>query len=341
MTGDNMRTRVNLGADSYDIVIERGAINKFRELTGIASRVLVVTDSGVPEQYSKCIASQFDDALIYTIPQGEESKSLDMFREILSFMLENNFTRKDCVVACGGGVPGDLAGFVSACYMRGLKFYNVPTTVLSQVDSSIGGKTAVDLDNIKNIVGAFHQPKMVVIDPEVLQTLPARQVSNGLAEAVKMSLTSDAELFKMFEETDVLENIDEILFKSIEIKRKVVEQDEKEAGLRMILNFGHTIGHGIESEEELNGLYHGECVALGMLPMCSEEVRARLIKVLEKLNLKTEISIDVDSVVCAVTHDKKARKDYINTVFVPEAGSFEMKKMTAEDIRELTKIIVK
>lgn len=336
-----MRTKVNLGADGYDIVIERGALNKFRELTGIASRVLVVTDSGVPQEYSKCIASQFEDALIYTVPQGEESKNLTKFGEILSFMLKNNFTRKDCVVACGGGVAGDLAGFVSACYMRGIDFYNCPTTVLSQVDSSIGGKTAVDLDGIKNTVGAFHQPKMVVIDPDVLRTLPERQVSNGLAEAVKMSLTFDSELFEMFEKTDVLENIDEIIFRSIEIKRKVVEQDEKEKGLRMILNFGHTIGHGIESEEELNGLYHGECVALGMIPMCSQSVRERLVTVLKKLSLPTEISIDTDKVISAVVHDKKMRKDYINAVYVENAGSFELKKMTADEIKKLMHIIIK
>lgn len=336
-----MKTHVELGADSYDIIIERGAIKKFKELTGINSKVLVVTDSGVPQEYSKCIASQFDDALVYTIPQGEESKNLTQFGEILSFMLRNNFTRSDCVVACGGGVPGDLAGFVSACYMRGLKFYNVPTTVLSQVDSSIGGKTAVDLDGIKNTVGAFHQPKMVVIDPDVLNTLPDRQISNGLAEAVKMSLTSDEELFEMFEKVDILENIEEILFKSVEIKRKVVEQDEKEQGLRMILNFGHTIGHGIESEEELNHLYHGECVALGMIPMCSESVRARLVPVLKKLNLPVDINPDIDKVISAIVHDKKARKDYINTVFVEEVGSYEMRKMKADDIKNLISVIVK
>lgn len=336
-----MKTHVELGDDSYDIIIERGAIKKFKELTGINSKVLVVTDSGVPQEYSECIASQFNDALVYTIPQGEESKNLTQFGEILSFMLRNNFTRSDCVVACGGGVPGDLAGFVSACYMRGLKFYNVPTTVLSQVDSSIGGKTAVDLDGIKNTVGAFHQPKMVVIDPDVLKTLPDRQISNGLAEAVKMSLTSDEELFEMFEKVDILENIEEILFKSVEIKRKVVEQDEKEQGLRMILNFGHTIGHGIESEEELNHLYHGECVALGMIPMCSESVRARLVPVLKKLNLPVDINPDIDKVISAIVHDKKVRKDYINTVFVEEVGSYEMRKMKADDIKNLISVIVK
>lgn len=336
-----MKTRVNLGADSYDIIIERGAINKFADLVNIKGKVLIVTDSGVPKEYSKCIASQFSESYIYTIPEGEQSKNLTQFGKIQSFLLEKGFTRKDSVIACGGGVPGDLAGFVSACFMRGIDFYNFPTTVLSQVDSSIGGKTAVDLDGIKNIVGAFHQPKAVIIDPDVLRTLPDRQISNGLAEAVKMSLTSDSELFEQFESTDILETIDEILFKAIEIKRKVVEQDVKEAGLRMILNFGHTIGHGIESEEGLHGLYHGECVALGMIPMCSESVRERLIPVLNKLNLPTEISIDPQKVIAAVAHDKKMRDNTVNTVFVNEVGSFEMKKMNVNEITQMLTSVIK
>lgn len=336
-----MRTHVNLGADSYDIIIERGAINNFADLVSIKGKVLIVTDSGVPKEYSKCIASQFDESYIYTVPEGEASKNLTQFGKIQSFLLEKGFTRKDTVIACGGGVPGDLAGFVSACFMRGIDFYNFPTTVLSQVDSSIGGKTAVDLDGIKNIVGAFHQPKAVIIDPDVLKSLPDRQISNGLAEAVKMSLTSDSELFEMFENTDILENIDEILFKAIEIKRKVVEQDVKEAGLRMILNFGHTIGHGIESEEDLHGLYHGECVALGMIPMCSDTVRTRLISVLNKLNLPTEISINTDKVISAIAHDKKMRDNTVNTVYVNNVGSFEMKKMTVSEIEQELSVIIK
>lgn len=329
-----MKTRVELGENSYDIIIERGAIKNFSALTGIKGRVLVITDSGVPQEYSQKIAAQFEDSFIYTVEQGEGSKSLETFGRILSFMLQKGFTRKDSVVACGGGVVGDLSGFVSACYMRGISFYNFPTTVLSQVDSSVGGKTAVNLDGIKNPVGAFHQPEMVVIDPDVLKTLPERQISNGLAEAVKMSLTSDAELFETFKNNDILPDIDNILFRSIEIKRKVVEQDEKEQGLRMILNFGHTLGHGIESEEELNGLYHGECVALGMLPMCSESVRKQLMPVLKKLSLDVSTDFDVDKAMAAVLHDKKAQSGVINTVYVETPGSFEIRKMTADELRE-------
>lgn len=329
-----MKTRVELGENSYDIIIERGAINKIASLTGIKGKVLVVTDNGVPAEYSQKIASQFSDAYIYTVEQGEGSKSIDTFGSILSFMLSKNFSRKDSVIACGGGVVGDLLGFVSACYMRGIAFYNCPTTVLSQVDSSVGGKTAVNLDGIKNPVGAFHQPKMVIIDPDVLKTLPDRQISNGLVEAVKMSLTSDAELFETFEKCDIMSDIENILFRSVEIKRKVVEQDEKESGLRMILNFGHTLGHGIESEEELNGLYHGECVAMGMLPMCSESVRERLLEVLKKLKLPTSIDFNPEAAMNAVMHDKKAGNGAINTIFVENAGSCEIRKMTADELKE-------
>ncbi len=336
-----MKTRVNLGADSYDIIIERGSINKFADLVNIKGKVLIVTDSGVPKKYSDCLASQFDESFVYTVPEGEQSKSLNRFGEIQSFLLEKGFTRKDSVIACGGGVPGDLAGFVSACFMRGIDLYNFPTTVLSQVDSSIGGKTAVDLDGIKNIVGAFHQPKAVIIDPDVLSSLPTRQISNGLAEAVKMSLTSDSELFEIFETKDILQNIDEILFRAIEIKRKVVERDVKESGLRMILNFGHTIGHGIESEEGLHGLYHGECVALGMIPMCSESVRSRLVPVLKKLNLPTEISIDTEKVISAVIHDKKMRDSTVNAVLVNNIGSYEIRKMTVNEIAQKLPLVVK
>lgn len=336
-----MKTRVNLGADSYDIIIERGAIDKFADLTDIKGKVLIVTDSGVPKEYSERLARQFDDSFIYTFPEGEKSKNLTEFGKIESYLLEKGFTRKDSVIACGGGVVGDLAGFTSACFMRGIDFYNFPTTVLSQVDSSIGGKTAVDLDGIKNIVGAFYQPKAVIIDPDVLGSLPDRQISNGLAEAVKMSLTSDKELFEMFENENIIEKIDEILFKAIEIKRKVVEQDVKESGLRMILNFGHTIGHGIESEEGLHGLYHGECVALGMIPMCSENVRKRLISVLHKLNLPTEIKVNSDKVITAVTHDKKMRDNTVNAVMVNDIGSFEIRKMTVNEIEQrLSAVIV-
>ena len=332
---------MDLGADSYDIVIERGALQRANELLNLDRKVLVLTDDGVPKEYAETVAKLSKDSYVCTVPQGEESKSIERFSEVLSKMLELGFSRKDAVVAVGGGVVGDLAGFVASAYMRGVDFYNIPTTVLSQVDSSIGGKTAVNLDGIKNIVGAFYQPKKVLVDLDLLKTLPDRQISNGLAEAVKMSLTSDAELFVLFEKGNIAESMDEIITRSLMIKKNVVEQDEKEQGLRKILNFGHTIGHGVESFEHLNGLYHGECVALGMIPMVSDELRPRLIKVLESLNLPTSVDLDADKVYEAMTHDKKGEGAYVTVTMVPEPGKFEMKRIAFSELYPLIEKIGK
>ncbi|MBQ7901513.1 MAG: 3-dehydroquinate synthase [Clostridia bacterium] len=332
-----MIINMDLGKNSYDIVVEHGCMQNAAQLLNLDRKVLIVTDSGVPAQYSECIAAQCKSAVIERVEQGEGSKSFEVYEKLLRAMLREGFTRSDCVVAVGGGVVGDLAGFVAASFMRGVDFYNIPTTVLSQIDSSIGGKVAINVDGIKNIVGAFYQPKKVLIDPEVLKTLPQRQISNGLAEAIKMSLTSDAELFEIFENGDIEKNMDTIITKSLIIKRDVVQQDEKETGLRKILNFGHTIGHGIESEENLSGLYHGECVALGMLPMCSDAVRSRLAAVLKKVNLPTELNYNADTVCQAMLHDKKWSSGSITVTYVNEPGSFEMKKIDAERLTAIVK----
>lgn len=332
---------MELGELGYDIVIERGALDRAAELLDLDRKVLVVTDDGVPAEYASKVAASAKDGTVFTVAQGEDSKSLERFGEIMSRMLKLGFGRKDAVVAVGGGVVGDLAGFAASAYMRGIDFYNIPTTVLSQVDSSIGGKTAVNLDGIKNIVGAFYQPRKVLVDLDLLSTLPQRQISNGLAEAVKMSLTSDADLFGLFEIGNISENMDEIITRSLMIKKNVVEQDEKEQGLRKILNFGHTIGHGIESFEHLNGLYHGECVALGMIPMVSDTLRPRLIKVLENLSLPTSVELDCDAVYAAMIHDKKGEGDCVTVTTVPDAGRYEMKRVAFDELYPLIKMIGK
>lgn len=322
-----MKIPVNLRENSYTVTVERGALQQANRIFNLDRKVLIVTDDGVPVQYTETVAALCKDAITVTVPQGESSKSLASFEHILSVMLDNRFTRTDCVVAVGGGVVGDLAGFVAASFLRGVDFYNVPTTVLSQVDSAVGGKVAVNLNGIKNCVGAFYQPQAVLIDPNVLKTLPARHVANGLAEAVKMAVTFDADLFARFETENPLQSIDEIIAASVKAKARVVEQDEKEAGLRRVLNFGHTIGHGIEAAAGLDKLYHGECVAIGMLPMCGNTLRPRVKAVLETLGLPTACDVDVDAVWAALTHDKKLSGDTIAVIFAPKAGTYEIKEM--------------
>ena len=332
-----MTVHVNLGQDSYDIVVERGVLEKAKEHLDLNRRVLVVTDTGVPAEYAQTLAAQCKESTIVTVEEGEGSKSMETFGKLMQTMLEHGFSRKDCVVAVGGGVVGDLSGFAASAYMRGIDFYNIPTTLLSQIDSSIGGKTAINFGGIKNIVGAFYQPKKVLIDPDLLKTLPPRQIANGLAEAIKMSLTSDKELFELFENRDIERNLDEIIVRSLNIKKAVVEQDEKETGLRKILNFGHTIGHGIESCAEMPMLYHGECVALGMMPMCGEALRPRVLAVLKKCNLYREMRYDWDKITEAAFHDKKADGAAVTVTMVKEAGSFELKTMGCLEVIELAK----
>lgn len=329
-----MEVTVDLGKNSYVITIQRGVLAHAGEYMKLDRKTLIVTDSGVPEEYAKAVAACCAEPVVVTIPQGESSKNFQNFEMLCRTMLQQGFTRTDCVVAVGGGVVGDLAGFAAAAFMRGIDFYNIPTTVLSQVDSSVGGKVAIDLDGIKNCVGAFHQPKAVLIDPDVLKTLPARQIANGLAEAVKMAVSFDEGVLSLFENDEYLSHIDEIIAASIQIKAAVVKADERESGLRRTLNFGHTIGHGIETAVGLDVLYHGECVALGMLPMCSDMLRPRVKAILERLNLPTSCTADPDAVWEAISHDKKRSGNTITVVYAPKAGCFELWSMPIADLQE-------
>ena len=322
---------VKTALGGYDIVIGRGALQKADKYLNLKRKVLVVTDSGVPEEYSRLIIDKADEGLTVVISQGEKSKNFNNYKKILETLTGADFTRSDCVVAVGGGVVGDIAGFAAATYMRGIDFYNVPTTVLSQVDSSVGGKTAIDFCGYKNIVGAFYPPKCVLIDPDTLKTLDSRQVSNGLCESLKMAATSSSELFSLFENGEAKDNIESVIVRSVEIKKAVVEADEREAGLRRILNFGHTLGHAIESN--CPEFLHGECVGIGMVYMCTPDVKPRIISALKKLNLPVKADIPFDKTSEALFHDKKASGDKITTVFVKKIGSFEF---INENIKEFS-----
>ena len=336
-----MIIHMDLKKQSYDIVVERGILRDAGKHLNLNRRVLVVTDAGVPAEYAQTIAQQCKTPLICTVAASEESKSMDTFCSLLQTLLENDFSRKDCVVAVGGGVVGDLAGFAASTYMRGIDFYNLPTTLLSQLDSSIGGKTAINLCGIKNIVGSFYQPKKVLIDPDLLKTLPPRQMANGMAEAVKMALTSDADLFDLIETRDIGAHIDEIIIRSLQIKKSVVEQDEKELGLRKILNFGHTLGHGIENSEHTAKLYHGECIALGMLPMCGEEIRPRVIRVLKKCGLYQIPPLKWDKIAQAMLHDKKADGNTVDVIMVFQPGQYEIKSLPCADLIKMAQSCLK
>lgn len=337
-----MKLTMQLGARSYDIILKRGCLANLHQFINLTPRkVFIVTDSGVPAQYAKTVLAQCPKGMVYTVPQGEGSKCLKVYGQILQAMLEFGMNRKDLVVAVGGGVVGDLAGFCAASYMRGVDFVNCPTTTLAQIDSSIGGKTGIDLGETKNIVGAFWQPQVVLVDPEVLVTLPRRQVVNGMAEALKAGIIADPELFALFECEHPEQNVEQIIYRSLIFKKHIVEQDEREQGKRACLNFGHTIGHGIEAVKGVrgrrtNGLYHGECVALGMLPMIEDKALIKRVRAIYRtLGLPTRTGVDKQKVLGYMRHDKKSGGSTITIIKCPGLGCWRADKLPMEELPTL------
>lgn len=316
-----------------NITVGRGCLAEIGGLFNLERKVLVVTDSGVPERYAAAAAAQCKAPLCVTLPMGEATKSLETMRELCEKMLQAGFDRGDCVLAVGGGMVGDIAGFAAASYMRGIDFYNVPTTLLAQTDSSVGGKTAANFCGVKNVLGAFHRPRAVAVDPNLLETLDERQYRNGLAEIIKTAACLDEELFSVLEHGVSTENIDEVIRRCIFAKMSIVEADEHEAGLRRVLNFGHTIGHAAESAAK-GALLHGECVAIGMPPMCDGgEGKRRLCAVLKKYGFERSFSGDREAAFAALEHDKKSAEGKITAVVLKNIGEYEFVKMSTEEIK--------
>ena len=327
-----MKLTINCKTYSYNVIIQRNIINNVSEYLSLQRKVLILTDDGVPSEYVLKISSQCLNPIIVTVKQGEQSKNIDNYQLVMQTLIEHGFTRTDCLVSIGGGVVGDLGGFISSTYMRGIDFYNIPTTLLSQVDSSIGGKTAIDYNGIKNIIGSFYTPKCVLIDPNTLKTLDKRQLHAGLVEAIKMACTCSSSLFEIISKSKNLENdIDEIIFQSLQIKQKIVEEDLEEKGLRRVLNFGHTLGHIIESASNYN-LLHGECVGIGMLSFSSDKARKQIKKLLKKYNLPTSYNLPLKDIDEYLIHDKKKTGDYIWIVSVENIGSYELKKIKIDEL---------
>ena len=319
-------------SSSYDISIGKGVLGNIASLFNVRRKVLVVTDEGVPAEYPQAVMSACPDSILHTVPGGEAFKSLATVEGILSVLLDNGFTRSDAVIAVGGGMVGDMAGFAASCYQRGIDFCNVPTTLLSQVDASVGGKTAVNFKGVKNSVGAFHNPSAVIIDTGTHATLGPRLFAEGMAEVVKMAATSDRALFERIESGRYGDDIEGVISSALAIKVSVVTADPSEKGLRAVLNFGHTIGHAIEALCK-GSLYHGECVAAGMMYMCSDKVRERLSPVLQKLGLPLSDPYSASEIMPLVMHDKKRRAGgVVRCVWVEEIGSFEFRDLTSSEL---------
>ena len=341
------RLRIDLGERSYEILIGSGLRKRAGEfLKSIfnPSRVVIITHPSINSLYGEEVTESFiaqgwtTDTI--EVPEGESSKSLGQAEKLYDRLLELNCDRKSVLVALGGGVIGDLVGFVAATYQRGIPFIQVPTTLLSQVDSSVGGKTAVNHPKGKNMIGAFYQPRLVVADLETLQTLPQKEYRAGLAEIVKYGVIADSSLFEFLEtHYKAILNLDYkslayIIGTSCAIKAEVVEKDERESHYRMILNFGHTFGHAIEALTGYSQFIHGEAVAIGMVyaaqlshsvGKCSEDVPKRLQALLNNLGLPVSMpGLDSSAVIESLYHDKKTMDHKIRFILVKEIGSIEI-----------------
>lgn len=341
---------VNVG-DSYNILIEKGIINNcgnyIKDITN-AKKVVIISDSNISkiclDVVHKSIKENGFEVFNYIFPAGEGSKTTNTVVSMVEFLAENELTREDIVVALGGGVCGDMAGFASAIYLRGIKFVQIPTSLLAQIDSSVGGKTAVDLPQGKNLCGAFHQPALVLIDPDVLETLPEHYFSDGMAEAIKYGCIKSKSLFERIENENAKDFIEDLIFECVDIKRIVVENDEKEMGERAILNFGHTAGHSIEKLYNFEGISHGEAVGIGMVMItdaCEKHnltekgTSSRIAKVLEKYNLKTKDSHSVKEIVDFMSSDKKRTGKGIKFIMLNSVGDSFIKLVEYKEMYEL------
>ena len=334
-----MKMTVDLKEHSYPIYIERGILGKAAEKIGEmyhGKRIMILSDDRVYAIYGAALKEQLSEGYeCYetVIPHGEKSKSFETLPQVYASLLNAKISRSDLIIALGGGVVGDLAGFVAATYLRGIRFVQIPTSLLAQVDSSVGGKVAVDLPQGKNLVGAFYQPKLVLIDPDVLDTLPKRYITDGMGEVIKYGCIKDAQLFERLEACGsfegLKEELTEVIADCVDIKRKVVEEDEFDTGERMLLNFGHTLAHTIEQYYGYERESHGEAVAIGMyqITKLSEEKgltlkgqAERIGKVLTSYGLPLTSGTELSRLTEAMKLDKKNLNNSLKLILLNQIG---------------------
>lgn len=332
-----MRTISVATGRPYNILIERGLIKSCGEeirKVSKAKRVMVISDSNVFPIYGETVVNSLMnndfEVFSYIFEAGEQSKRLETIYNFYNELANNGFTRSDLIVALGGGVTGDMSGFTASTYLRGIDFVQIPTSLLSQVDSSVGGKTGVDIPQGKNLVGAFWQPNVVLIDPDTLDTLTDHFFSDGMAEVIKYGCIKNEELFNTLREQNAKEIIDDIIYECVKIKRDVVEIDERDHGERALLNFGHTLGHAIEKEYNFEGISHGQAVAIGMVMMTKASEIAgitpngtadKIAELCKKYNLPISDKTPIENIVKSSFSDKKSSASNISLIVLNKIGN--------------------
>lgn len=329
----------------YDILIGHDLLKNTGSHVAAVSKcckVAIITDDIVSELYLETVAQSLERAgmevCTHIFTNGEASKNHSQLLLIYDFLIEEQITRSDLIVALGGGVVGDLAGYAAATYLRGIDFVQIPTTFLAQIDSSVGGKTAVDMAKGKNLVGAFHQPLLVLCDLDTLDTLPEENWKDGIGEAIKYGMIRDAELFEVMRAGKVKEELEYVVSRCIEIKRDVVETDERDTGERMILNFGHTVGHAVENYMNYQ-LTHGKCVGIGMAVITKAAAAAGMedialyeavVEALNVYGMPSVPDIDYDTACNACLNDKKRMKNNLKCIIVNRIGECYIHSMPAD-----------
>jgi len=345
-----MKLRVDIKEHEYNIIIGKDILKNcadyIKETRKIPAKILVVTDENVAELYADTVCNslkEIAEVKLVVLPAGETTKSLgylsDLYDEAFSF----GMTRTDLAVALGGGVIGDLTGFFASTVLRGIDVVQIPTTLLSQVDSSVGGKTAIDVSWGKNLVGTFYQPRLVIADTKTLETLPEREFASGLAEVIKYGCIWDESFFNKIDSAstrkELMDMIDEIVYTCCDIKRQVVEKDEHDTSLRMILNFGHTAGHIVEKAYDYTGYNHGEAVAFGMiiasrlgekLGITEKGTTEKIEAMIKKFALPYDIRIS-DEDLSGIVLDKKASGSNISVILLDKIGKYNIHKMNTEE----------
>ena len=339
-------------ARPYSVVIEHGLLDRVGELAmetrKPGSKAMLISDSNVFPLYGERVQASLERAGFpvsrFVFPAGEGSKQISTVCEMYRALSENGFTRTDFIVTLGGGVTGDMGGFAAATFLRGMEFIQVPTTLLSQVDASVGGKTGVDLPFGKNLVGAFHQPAAVLTDPETLKTLPDHFFRDGMGEVIKYGCIADEPLFQALEEGKALEDLEDLLARCVRCKKELVEEDTRDTGRRMILNFGHTFGHALEKLHNFQDLTHGEAVGIGMVWACRvgerlgvtpEGTADRVLEVLKRYGLPTQDEFSWEQVVDATALDKKSDGATLRVILLSKIGESVIRPMTREALKEL------
>ena len=335
----------------YDIIIGNDILNivpdEIKKITK-AKTVVVITDDNVDKLYSNSVLNMLQNAgfntLKFVFTHGEANKTMETICNILEFMAENNVTRSDLVVALGGGIVGDVSGYAAASYLRGIDFIQIPTTFLSAIDSSVGGKTGVNLKSGNNLAGAFYQPRLVVCDTKTFETLPKDNFKEGVSEAIKYGVICDKNLFDLLSNSNDWD-VESVIERCVSIKAQIVSEDEFDTGKRQLLNFGHTIGHAIEKETDFE-ISHGIAVGIGMAIISkitdfrgwsSENTHSKIIKCLENNHIPTDTDVKNEELLSTMLKDKKRSGDTINLVIPEKIGNCVLKKVGVSELEEVLK----